>query len=132
MFNFLKVFLTFSFFKYHKRNISIILVAIILMIITVFVTSDIIKIVPKDDKLGVFFIKWFLLFILLIITFFNFYRMFKSKTIKEEVKKKEEVKVKREKPSNKVDKEHKKRILSDNNIESKGEQIINKYRKDDN
>ena len=93
-------------------------------IIAVFVIGDILKIVPRDERLLVFTIKWSLLFIFTMIVLYNFRKIFKSKQQKNTVDVKKE-KIDTDKKSN-----HKDRILNSENIESKGEQILNKYRKD--
>jgi predicted membrane protein len=126
MFNFLKIFLILGFIKHYKRNITTILISIILMMITIFVTNDILKIVPRADKFTVFTIKWFLLFLIILIILFNLYRIFKKKVIVGNNKTTNIFK----KEKKDINKTHKVRILKSGSLESKGEQIFNRYRKE--
>lgn len=122
MFNFIKALLAVSFIKANKKSIIILLVCILIILLSIFISNDLVKVVSKEDKSLVLLIKWSIVIIFTIISLFTIRNIFKTNIVL----------IKNSAHSNKKEdyNKHKSDMLRETGFESKGESIIKKYKKD--
>lgn len=120
------MFLAIGIIRKYRRNLFTIGISIIFMYVTVYIIEDLLKIVEKQDKLPLYFGKWFVLIIFIIIIFYNIYSMFRSKVIDMPVAIQPKIESENNKTKKSSSKEH---ILKSDSLETKGESIIKKYKK---
>lgn len=120
MFNFLKALLAVSFIKANKKKLLLLVFSLIMIVLTIFISDDLFKVVTKENKSLVLLIKWCVIVIFTIVSFIAIKYMIKTNigltqnTLNAN--------------KHKANYKHKSNILKETEFESKGDSIINKYR----
>lgn len=124
MYNFFKMFLAIGIIKRYKRNLISIVLSVIFMYVTVYIVEDLLKIVEKQDKLPLYFGKWLVLIIFILIILYNLYSIFRTKVVDVPIPV-----LKKSENKNNIATSSKEHILKSDSLETKGESIIKKYKK---
>lgn len=120
MFNFLKALLAVSFIKSNKKKLLLLVFSLIMIVLTIFISDDLFKVVTKENKSLVLLIKWCVIVIFTIVSFIAIKYMIKTNIgLTQNTSNANK---------HKTNYRHKSNVLKETEFESKGDSIINKYR----
>lgn len=118
--NIIKAILALNFIQINKTRITVVLISILMLILTVYISNDIASSLPKSEQITVVLIKWLVVFALLAFILFNL-RLIYQKTASE-------FSFKRRKMSDRQ-KAHMQEAIKNTQL-GKKERIYQKYKRD--